>query len=123
MPQTLRAGEDGFQPQRGNIVTINLTAQLDNGTIVENYENYEIQVGDVEVVQGVDMSIPLMTVGELAEISADSRFAYGSHGLQNEDETKAIPPNAKLTYTVELLDCRDEDDLENVKYTDRQIIG
>lgn len=105
------------------MVTINITAKLDNGTIVEKHENYEIQVGDVEVVQGVDMSIPLMTVGELAEISVDSRFAYGSHGLPNEDDTKVVPPNGKLTYTVELLDCRDEDDLENIKYTDRQIIG
>lgn len=65
--------------------------------MVEEFTNYAVQVGDIEVVQGVDMSLPLMTVGELAEISADSRFAYGSQGLTNEnDNSKSIPPNAKV---------------------------
>lgn len=94
---TLKAGEDGFQPQRGNICKINLVGKLGDGTIVEDHKDYAVQVGDVEVVQGVDMSIPLMSVGELAEISVDSRFAYGAHGLTNEeDATKSIPPNAKV---------------------------
>lgn len=65
--------------------------------MVEQFNDYAVQVGDIEVVQGVDMSLPLMTVGELAEISADSRFAYGSQGLTNEnDNSKSIPPNAKV---------------------------
>lgn len=65
--------------------------------MVEQFNDYAVQVGDIEVVQGVDMSLPLMTVGELAEISAESRFAYGSQGLTNEnDNSKSIPPNAKV---------------------------
>lgn len=96
--QTLRAGEDGFQPQRGNICKVNLVGKLEDGTIVEDLQNYSVQVGDVEVVQGVDMAIPLMGVGELAEISCDSRFAYGAQGLTNEnDNAKSIPPNAKVS--------------------------
>lgn len=95
--QTIRAGEEGFQPQRGNICKINLVGKLEDGTVVEDLQNFAVQVGDVEVVQGVDMSLPLMTVGELAEISADARFAYGAQGLTNEnDNTKTIPPNAKV---------------------------
>lgn len=98
--QTIRAGEEGFQPQRGNICKINLVGKLEDGTVVEEFKDYAVQVGDVEVVQGVDMSLPLMTVGELAEISADSRFAYGAQGLTNEnDNTKSIPPNAKVLIT------------------------
>lgn len=70
---------------------------MEDGTVVEEFKNYAVQVGDVEVVQGVDMSLPLMTVGELADISADARFAYGAQGLINEnDNTKSIPPNAKV---------------------------
>lgn len=70
---------------------------MEDGTLVEEFTNYDVQVGDVEVVQGVDMSIPLMTVGELAEISCDPRFAYGAQGLTNEnDNSKSIPPNAKV---------------------------
>ncbi|XP_055315491.1 peptidyl-prolyl cis-trans isomerase FKBP8 [Sitodiplosis mosellana] len=122
--KTIRAGEEGFQPQRGNICKINLVGKLEDGTVVEEFKDYAVQVGDVEVVQGVDMSLPLMTVGELAEISADPRFAYGSQGLTNEnDNSKSIPPNAKVIYTAELLECNDEEDLENVPYASRQSIG
>lgn len=54
-------------------------------------------MGDVEVVQGIDMAIPLMRVGEKAIVNADPRFAYGSIGLQNEETpTKTIPPSAKV---------------------------
>lgn len=74
-----------------------MIGKLENGTIVEDLPNHTVQVGDVEVVQGVDMTIPLMTVGELAEISVDARFAYGAQGLTNDsDNTKSIPPNAKV---------------------------
>lgn len=93
----MTAGHDDFQPQRGNICKINLVGKLEDGTVVEDLQNYNVQIGDVEVVQGVDMAIPLMTAGEVAEISVDSRFAYGAQGLPNEhDNTKSIPPNAKV---------------------------
>lgn len=76
-----------------------MTAKLEVGTIVEELQNYAVQVGDVEVVQGVDMAIPLMTIGEVAEVSVDSRFAYGSSALVNEDDNqKTIPPNAKVCF-------------------------
>ncbi|XP_031618502.1 peptidyl-prolyl cis-trans isomerase FKBP8 [Contarinia nasturtii] len=122
--KAIKVGEDDYKPQRGNICKINLIGKLEDGTIVEEFKNYAVQVGDVEVVQGVDMSLPLMTVGELAEITCDPRFAYGAQGLTNEnDNTKNIPANAKVIYNVELLECHDEDDLENVPYASRQSIG
>lgn len=97
----IKTGEDGIQPQRGNICTINLIGKLEDGTIVEEYKEYAVQVGDVEVVQGVDMSIPLMTIGEIAEISVESRFAYGAQGLPNDkDATKSIPSNAKVLIPI-----------------------
>lgn len=56
-----------------------------------------VQVGDGEVVQGIDMAIPLMRVGEKAIVNVDPRFAYGSIGLKNEETpTKSIPPNANV---------------------------
>lgn len=71
---------------------------MENGTIVEELRDFTVQVGDVEVVQGIDMSVPLMRVGEVASVEVDARFAYGSIGLKNEsDETKSIPSNATVT--------------------------
>jgi FK506-binding protein 8 len=40
--------------------------KLEDGTVVENEQDFVLQVGDVEVPQGLDMTIPLMNVGERA---------------------------------------------------------
>lgn len=53
-----------------------------------------MQVGDFEVVQGVDMAIPLMDVGETCELHVDARFAYGSIG--HKSATQNIPPDSKV---------------------------
>lgn len=70
---------------------------MENGTIVENQQNLIVHVGDNEVVQGIDMALPLMGLGEKAEVICESRFAYGTIGLKNEQSPSAsIPPGAKV---------------------------
>lgn len=93
-------GTSDRQPHRADLCKINLIGRLENGTVVEELKQQFVQVGDVEVVQGVDMAIALMKVGEKAEVACDPRFAYGALGLKNEDDpSKTIPPNAKVTST------------------------
>ena len=87
--------------------------------VVEQFDNFTFQLGDNEVVQGLDMAIGLMDVGEKAEISCNARFAYGSIGLQS----KNIPADATIVYTVELLSAHEESDLEKKPYESRKEIG
>lgn len=92
-------GDSYQQPQRGDLCRINAIGRLENGTVVDELKNQLVQVGDVEVVQGLDMAIPLMRVGEKAEVTCDPRFAYGAHGLENKDDpSKNIPAGAKVCY-------------------------
>lgn len=81
--------------------------------------NFSFQLGDSEVVQGLDMAIGLMDEGEKAEIVCNSRFAYGAIGL----ESKNIPADSTIIYTVELLSAREEDDVEKKTYESRKKIG
>ena len=47
------------------------------------------------------MAIPLMNIDEVAEVSVDSRFAYGTLGLKNEEKPEmSIPPDAKVIYCI-----------------------
>lgn len=49
------------------------------------------------------MALPLMLVGEKAEVQCDARFAYGTLGLKNEENaSSSIPPAAKV-YKILLL--------------------
>ncbi|XP_062134026.1 peptidyl-prolyl cis-trans isomerase FKBP8 [Drosophila sulfurigaster albostrigata] len=98
------------RPNRGDLVTITFTGKLEDGTVVEKEERFQCHVGDYEVVQGLDMVLPMMHVGEQAEITVDPRFGYGTLGLKKENSTEVIvAPNAHLIYDVELLDAKYED--------------
>jgi len=49
----------------------------------------------------MDMALPLMNVGETAEIFVDYRFGYGAFGLKNEENNElSIPPNAKVIVII-----------------------
>lgn len=96
--KTLKKADTDIQPLRGNLVTINYTGKLADGTVVEQEENFQMHVGDFEVVQGLDMVIPLMRVGEIAEVHTDQRFAYGTLGVSTEKFVKApIPPHSSVS--------------------------
>lgn len=96
--KTVKKADTDIQPQRGDLVTINYSGKLADGTIVEQEENFKVHVGDFEVVQGLDMVIPLMRVGEIAEVLTDQRFAYGTIGLTTEKFAKApVPPHASVS--------------------------
>lgn len=105
-------GETGNRPEREDICKINLIGRLEDGTVVEELKDESVQVGNYEVVQGIDMALPLMDVGEKAEVVCNARFAYGEIGLVTEDPSKTIPGDATITYTVELLTTKEEDEAD-----------
>jgi FK506-binding protein 8 len=113
-------GTPDTRPQRLYLCTINGNGKLaDTNEIVELFENTVIQLGDNEVVQGLDMALGLMDEGEKAEIICHSRFAYGTIGLQS----KNIPSDATIIYTIELVSNREESDLDKKTYESRKEIG
>lgn len=87
------------RPTRGDLVTITYTGKLEDGTKVEREERFQCHVGDFEVVQGLDMVLPMMHVGEVAQVNVDPRFAYGAIGLKIGTET-IIAPNAQVNDNI-----------------------
>ncbi|XP_055623603.1 peptidyl-prolyl cis-trans isomerase FKBP8 isoform X2 [Toxorhynchites rutilus septentrionalis] len=123
LKKVLREGP-GSRPESRYIAVVNYTGRLDDGTVVEEERNLVVQIDDVEVVQGLDMALKLMNVGEQAEVIVNSRFGYGTLGLKNEEHPeRSIPPNATITYTVELVSAKEESDLESKSYAQRKDIG
>uniref|UniRef100_A0A2M4BPR3 peptidylprolyl isomerase n=1 Tax=Anopheles marajoara TaxID=58244 RepID=A0A2M4BPR3_9DIPT len=124
LKKVLRKGLTEMRPESKDIATISYTGRLEDGTIVEEEHEAVVQIDDVEVVQGLDMALKLMNEGEQAEVVVNPRFAYGEIGLKNEtDPKRSIPPNATITYTVELLSTKEESELESRTYTSRKEIG
>lgn len=55
------------------------------------------------MIQGVDLALSLMNVGEIAELKIASRFGYGDKGLEPK-----VFGGARLLYTVELISAKPE---------------
>jgi FK506-binding protein 8 len=89
------------RPERGCLVVIKLiTKLLDSQEVIqsESYDSLDIVLGDSDVIQGIDLVIPLMDQKEVSRILIKSRFAYGKLGKGLE-----IPPNATLDCELHLL--------------------
>jgi len=98
----LTTGEVGKpRPERGCLIVLKLiTKLLDSQQVIqsESYDSLDIVLGDSDVIQGIDLVIPLMDQKEVSRILIKSRFAYGKLGKAPE-----IPPNATLDCELHLL--------------------
>lgn len=68
-------------------------------------------------LQGLDLTIKLMEEGEVADVIVHPRFAYGTRG------NGYIPPNATITYTVELKEVICQPEIELLSIKQRKEIG
>lgn len=93
----------GPRPQRGQTVVVHYTGYLDNGTIfdssIQRNQAFEFVLGAGQVIKGWDEGIATMNVGGKRRLYIPPALAYGSAGAGGG----RIPPNARLTFDVELL--------------------
>lgn len=105
--KTLVPGPPGSsRPTKGQVVTVQLQTSLENGTRVQEEPELTFTLGDCDVIQvrtergwvwgawgraalltssapppqALDLSVPLMDVGETAMVTADSKYCYGPQG-------------------------------------------
>lgn len=93
----------GAQPQAGQTVVVNYTGYLDNGTKFDSSfdrnQPFEFVLGAGQVIRGWDEGISTMKVGGKRRLVIPPELAYGAEGAGNG----VIPPNARLTFDVELV--------------------
>jgi peptidylprolyl isomerase len=98
----VRAGS-GAKPQPGEIVAVHYTGTLEDGTVFDSSrtsgEPIRFALGAGMVITGWDEGISLMNEGGQATLVIPPDLAYGEQGYP-----PVIPPNATLTFDVELVD-------------------
>jgi peptidylprolyl isomerase len=99
------AGE-GREAEPGTRVSVHYTGMLDDGTVFDSsYDRGEpisFVLGIGQVIPGWDEGIDLMAAGGKGRLIIPSELAYGSAGAGG-----VIPPDATLTFDVELVDVQD----------------
>ena len=86
------------KPSRGASCVVNITERLAGGEEVDRREGEVFLVGESEVMQGLDLVVPLMLPGEVALVTLESSFGYGSAG-----DGARVPPNSDLELELELV--------------------
>jgi len=106
------------KPNPGQLVTVDYVGFLLNGTVFDTsteqvaidngifsnsriYEPFEFKVGTGLVIQGWDIGIPLMGIGDKATLLIPSGLAYGPFGSGS-----LIGPNTVIAFDVELIDIK-----------------
>lgn len=96
----------GRAAQAGDKVSVHYTGMLDDGTVFDSSQNrgepIAFVLGRGQVIPGWDEGIAMMSVGGKARLIIPSELAYGEQGAGG-----VIPPNATLTFDVELVDVQD----------------
>ena len=96
------AAGTGAAPQAGQTVIVHYSGYLDNGTkfdsSVDRNQPFEFVLGAGQVIRGWDEGLSTMKVGGKRRLIIPPNLGYGASGAGG-----VIPPNAQLTFDVELL--------------------
>jgi len=86
----------------GKSVEVHYTGTLADGTKFDSSHDrkkpFSFRLGAGQVIKGWDEGVAGMKVGGTRKLVIPSGLAYGTRGVAG-----AIPPNAELTFVVELL--------------------
>lgn len=93
----------GPKPSSGDVVQVHYVGTLEDGTLFdssrERGQPFAFPLGQGRVIPGWDEGIALLNQGGKAKLTIPPDLGYGETGAGN-----VIPPNATLTFEVELID-------------------
>ena len=95
---------EGNEAQDFNKVVVNYTGTLEDGSIFDSSLKpgrtpFTFTLGVGSVIKGWDLGVKGMKVGGKRKLTIPADLGYGNNGAGN-----VIPPNATLTFEVELLE-------------------
>ena len=99
--EDLTIGE-GDTAETGHMVTVHYTGWLTDGNKFDSSKDrndpFRFKLGASQVIRGWDEGVAGMKIGGVRKLTIPSNLGYGAQGAGG-----VIPPNATLTFEVELL--------------------
>jgi len=92
----------GETARAGDTVTVNYVGTLEDGTkfdsSIDRGQPFEFTLGQNGVIQGWELGVKGMKVGEKRKLTIPPQLGYGENGAGG-----VIPPNATLIFEVDVL--------------------
>lgn len=106
MKKILKEGEGYERPNDGAVVQVKLIGKLPEGTVFAKkgrYEEppFEFKIDAEQVIDGLDRAVKTMRKGEVALVTIQPEYAFGS--CSSKQELVIFPANSTLFYEVEKM--------------------
>ena len=98
---TIKPGDATHFPNKGDSCRIHYTGSLEDGTVFDSSRGREAIIfllGQGVAIRGIDESVKLMSKNQIVRLTIPPMFGYGVNGYP-----PIVPPNATLTFEVELV--------------------
>jgi len=110
--RTLKPGNKTYKPDYGSIVKVHYEGYLTTVTsnsIIKHSKPFDssrrrkqplcFNLGDGQVIQGWDVAVSAMCLGQIIEVTIPYLYGYGANGYP-----PIIPPKTTLIFEIELMD-------------------
>ncbi|GKV18045.1 hypothetical protein SLEP1_g28474 [Rubroshorea leprosula] len=105
LKKILKEGEGYDRPSDGTMVQVKLIGKLHDGTIFvkKGYEEepFEFKIDEEQVIDGLDRSVKSMKKGEVALITIQPEYAFGT--TESQQELAVVPANSTVYYEAEMV--------------------
>jgi len=103
--ETTTPGDGVTFPKKGQTVIVHYTGTLADGSKFDSSrdrgKHFEFKIGTGQVIKAWDEGVAQMSKGQRAKLTCTPDYGYGARGYP-----PVIPPNADLTFDVELFDMK-----------------
>ncbi|XP_004149324.1 peptidyl-prolyl cis-trans isomerase FKBP62 [Cucumis sativus] len=99
----LTEGDKWENPKDLDEVLVNFEAKLEDGTLIAKADGVEFTVADGYFCPALAKAVKTMKLGEKALLTVKPQYGFGEKGKSARGNEGAVPPNASLDITLELV--------------------
>ncbi|KAF3456703.1 hypothetical protein FNV43_RR01357 [Rhamnella rubrinervis] len=108
-------GEKWENPKDLDEVFVKYEAKLEDGTLISKSDGVEFTVGEGHFCPALAKAVKTMKKGEKVLLTVKPQYAFGETGRPAAGDEGAVPPNATLLITLELVSWKTVTDISKDK--------
>ncbi|CAL0304550.1 unnamed protein product [Lupinus luteus] len=120
--KVLTNGEKWENPKDPDEVLVNYEVHLEDGKLVAKSDGVEFTVGEGHYCPALSKAVKTMKKGEKVILTVKPQYGFGEKGKPAQGDEGAVPPNATLEITLELVSWKTVSEVTDDKKVLKKII-